>query len=151
MFHKSGVEIWSGGMFVTLGERVVRVWAQTGCRANSQSDKHYPQKPSCPWRDATNRWTSSRYCVPVTHPSRFTERCCCCTCYRKHGRWRPESLEGLDVIQYFLPKGQLFSGLSHQKIVDATLWAQMGLMKRAWNRRDGGRAQLLKEWHSPRT
>ena len=26
---------------------MVRVWAQTACRANSQSGKHYPQKPSC--------------------------------------------------------------------------------------------------------
>ena len=28
--------------------RVVRVWAQTACRANSQSSKYYPQKPNCP-------------------------------------------------------------------------------------------------------
>ena len=27
--------------------RVVRVWAQTACRANSQSSKYYPQKPNC--------------------------------------------------------------------------------------------------------
>ena len=49
MFHKSGVEIWSRDMFVTF-RRVVRVSAQTACRANSQSGKHYPWKPSCPWR-----------------------------------------------------------------------------------------------------
>ena len=27
---------------------MVGVWAQTACRANSQSGKHYPWKPSCP-------------------------------------------------------------------------------------------------------
>ena len=113
MFHKNGVEIWSRGMFVTF-RRVVRVWAQMACRANSQSGKHYPWKPSCPWRDA-NRWTSSRRCVPVTHLSGFTERCCCCTC-RKHGRWRLEYLEGLDIIQYFPPKGQLFSGCPSRRL-----------------------------------
>ena len=26
---------------------MVRVWAQTACKANSQSGKHYPRKPSC--------------------------------------------------------------------------------------------------------
>ena len=108
------MEIWIRGYVCNFRRTVVRVSAQTACRANSQSGKHYPLKPNCPWRDATNRWTSSRYCVPVTHPSRFTERCCCCTCYRKHGRWRPEfneknnEDEGLDIIQYFPPKGQLF-------------------------------------------
>ena len=41
--------------------------------------------------------------------------------------------------------------LSLQKIVEATLWAQRGLKKRAWNRSKGGKAQLLKEWHNART
>ena len=39
--------------------------------------------------------------------------------------------------------------LSLQRIVEATLWAQKGLGK-ARNRREGGRAQLLKEGYSPR-
>ena len=81
-------------------------------RANSQSGKHCPWKLNCPWRDATNRWTSTRHCVPVTWPSGFTERWCCYTCCGKHGRWRPESLEGLD----FPPKGQLFSGCPARRL-----------------------------------
>ena len=28
--------------------RVVRVWVQTACRANSQSGKHYAWKSNCP-------------------------------------------------------------------------------------------------------
>ena len=58
----------------------------------------------------TNRWAFSRHCVPVICPSGFTEKCCWCTCCKKHGRWRPECLERLDIIRYFSPKGQLFSG-----------------------------------------
>ena len=30
-----------------------------------------------------------------------------CSCCRRHGRGRPEYPEGLDIIQYFPPKGQL--------------------------------------------
>ena len=89
---------------------VVRLWVQMACRANSPNGEHYPHKPNCPWRDATNRWAFSRHCVPVICPSGFTERCCWCTCCKKHGRWRPECLERLDIIRYFSPKGQLFSG-----------------------------------------
>ena len=126
------------------------VWAQMAFRALSQSDKHYPWMPNCPWRDATNIWTSSRHCVPVNRPTRFTERCCCCTCCRKHGRWRPDYLEGLDIKQLFPSQRPSILWLSLQKIVEATLWPQRGLRKRAWNRSKGDRAQLLKEWHSPR-
>ena len=103
MAHKSGVEIWSRGYVCGFRRRVLMVWAQTACRANCQSGNHYPWKSNCPWRNATNKWTSSRHCVPVTHLS-TTERCCCCTCCKKHGRWRPEYLQGLDIIQYFPPK-----------------------------------------------
>ena len=105
--------------------------------------------PNCPWRDATNRWTSRRHCVSVTCPSRYTERCCCCTSCRKRGRWRLEYLEGLDITVFPSQRPAIF-WLSFQKIVEATLWAQTGLRKRAWNRSKGGKAQLLKEWHSPR-
>ena len=128
MFHKSGVEIWSGSV-CNFRRRVVRVWAQTACRAYSQNGKHYPWKPNCLWRDA-NRWTSSRHCVPVSHPSGFTERCWWCTCCRKHGRWRPELLDGLDIIQYLPPNGEpAVFWLSLQKIVEAALWVWMGLRK----------------------
>ena len=96
------------GYVCNFRRRVVRVWAQTAYRPNSQSSKHYPWKPNCPWRDATSRWTPSKHCVPVTCPGRCTERCFCCTCCRKHGRWRPEYLEGLDIIQYFPPKVSYF-------------------------------------------
>ena len=147
MFHKSGVEIWSRGMFVTF-RRVVRVWAQMACRANSQSGKHYPWKPNCPWNDATNRWTSSRHCVPVICPSGFTEKCCCCTSCRNRGRWRPEYLGGLDIIQYFPPKNQLFSGCPLEDCRGNTVGPD-GAQEKS-NRREGGRAQLLQEWHSPR-
>ena len=96
---------WSGdliqGYVCDFRRRVIRVWGQTACRANSQSCKHYPWKPTCLWRDATNRLTSNRHYVSVTWPSGYTERCCCCTCCRKRGRWRPEYLERLDIIQYF--------------------------------------------------
>ena len=44
---------------------MIKVGAQTACRANSQRGKRYPWKPSCPGRDA-NRWTSSRHCVSPT-------------------------------------------------------------------------------------
>ena len=111
--HCQKTEKWSGDLiweYVCNFRRVIRVWAQTACRANSQSGKHYPWKPKCPWRNATNRWTSSRHCVPVTCPCGFTEGCCCCTCCRKHGRWRPEYLERLNIIQCFPPVDQLFSG-----------------------------------------
>ena len=145
--------MWSGdlimGCVCNFKRRVVRIWAQTACRANSQSGKHYPWKPNCLWRDA-ERGTSRRHCMPVTRPSGSPERCWCCSCCRKHGRWRPEYLEGLDIIQYFPPQGPAIFWLSLQKIVEATLWAWMGLRKRAQNRREGGRAQLLKEWCSPR-
>ena len=108
MFHKSGVDIWSGGVCY-FRRRVVRVWAKMAHRDNSQSDKHYPWKLNCPWSADTTRWTSTRHCVPVNHPSMFTEKCSYYTCCRKHERRRPEYLEGLDIIQYFPPKGQLFS------------------------------------------
>ena len=38
------------GYICNFRTRVARVWAQTACRANSQSGKHYPWKPNCPWR-----------------------------------------------------------------------------------------------------
>ena len=41
-------------------------------------------------------------------------------------------------------QGPAIFWLSLQKIVEATLWAWKGLRKRAWNRREGARAQLLK-------
>ena len=40
----------------------------------------------------------------------------------------PEYLEGLDIIQYFPLKGQLFC-FYIQKIVEATMWAQEKSMK----------------------
>ena len=137
MFHKSGVEIWSTDV-CNFRRRVVRVWAPMACRTNSQSGKLYPWKPNCLRRDA-NWWTSSRHGVPVARPRRFTERCWCCTCYRKHGRWRPGYLEELDIIQYFPPMGQLFFWLSLHKIVEATLWAQ----QRGWGKsmKQEGRGQ----------
>ena len=48
------------------------------------------------------------------------------------------------LYSIYLPRPAIF-WLSLQKIVEATLWAQMGLRKRAWNRREWGRAQPLKE------
>ena len=43
---------WSGdlikGYACKFRIRVVKVWAQTACRANSQSGKHCPRKASCP-------------------------------------------------------------------------------------------------------
>ena len=116
------------GYVFNFRRRVVRVLAQMACRANSQSGKHCPLKPSYPWRDA-NRWTCSRHYVPVSCPTRFTERCCCCTCCRKHGRWRPEYLEGVAIIQHSPPQGQAIFWLSLQKIIEATLWVRMGLRK----------------------
>ena len=116
MFHKSGVEIWSRGYVCNFRRRVLRIWVQMVCRVNSQSYKHYLWKPNCPWRDATNRWTSSRHCVPVTHLSEFTKRCSYCTCCGKHGGWRPEYLEGLEIIQYFPLKGQLSSGCLFRRL-----------------------------------
>ena len=86
------------GYVCNFRRRVVRVWTQTACRANSQGGKHCPWKPSFPWRDATNRW------MPITCPNEFTEKCCCCTCCRKHGRRRPEYLERLHITQYFSPR-----------------------------------------------
>ena len=44
------------------------------------------------------------------------------------------------VIGYYIvfsSQGSAIFWLFHQKIVDSTLWAWMGLMKRAWNRREG--------------
>ena len=122
---------------------MVRVWVQRGCRANSQSGKHYPWKPTCLWRDAS-RWTSSRLCVPFICPSRFAERCCSCTCYRKYGRWRPETLEGLNIIQLSSSQEPTIFWLPHQKIVEATLWSRKGLREKAWNGREGDRAQISK-------
>ena len=116
MFHKSEVEIWSRGYICSFRRKVVRVGAQMAFRVNSQSGKHCPWKPNCHWRDATNRWTSSRHYVPVTHLSAFTERCCCCTCCRQHRRWIPEYLDTLDVIQYFPSKSQLFSGCPSRRL-----------------------------------
>ena len=46
--------------------------------------------------------------MPVTHPMDSLRDAVVAHC-RKHGRGRPEYLEGLDIIQYFPPKGQLFS------------------------------------------
>ena len=103
------------GYICNFRRRMVRVWAQTACRADSQSVKHYPWKPNCPWGDAT-RWTSNRHCVPVTRPIGLTERRCWGTCCKKHGRWRPEYLERLDIIQYLSPKGQLFSGCPSRRL-----------------------------------
>ena len=117
MFHKSEVEIWSRGYVCSFRRRVVRVGAQMACRANSQSGKHCPLKPNCHWSDATNRWTSSRHYVPVTHPSAFTERCYCCKCCRQHRRWMPEYLDRLDIIQYFPPKSQIFSGCPSRRLL----------------------------------
>ena len=130
MFHKNGVEIWSRGM---------QVWALMACRANSQGGRYCPWKPSCPWRDATNRW------LPVIYPSKFTEKCCQETCKMK--AWISREIAYYTV---FLSQGPAIFWLSLQKIVEATLWAQKGLRKRAWNRKEGGKAQLSKEWHSPR-
>ena len=102
---------WSGdlirGYVCNFRRVVVRVWAQTACRANSQSSTHYLWKPSGPWRDA-NRWTCGRYYVSVTCLSSFTERSCCCMCCRKHGRWRADNLEGLILYSISLPRASCF-------------------------------------------
>ena len=43
---------WSGdlihGYVCNFRRKVVKVWAQTACRANSRSVKHYPWKANCP-------------------------------------------------------------------------------------------------------
>ena len=57
---------------------------------------------------------------------------------------------GIGYYTVFPPQRPAIFWLSFWKIVEATLWAQTGLRKRAWNRSKGGRAQLLKEWHNPR-
>ena len=57
---------------------------------------------------------------------------------------------GIGYYIVFPSQGPPIFWLSLQKIVEATLWAWTGLKKRAWNRREGGRAQLLKKWHNPR-
>ena len=111
---------WSGnliqGYVYNFRRRVVRVWPQMACRADSQSDKHYLWKPNCPWMDATNRWTTSRHCASVTCPIGFTERCCCCTFCRKHGRWKREYLKGLAIIRHFSPKDHLFSACPSRRL-----------------------------------
>ena len=96
------MEIWSRGYVPSFRRRMVSIWAQMVYKDNFQLGKHHNWRPNCPWRDATNRWISSRHCVPVTHPSRSPDWCFCQACCRKHRRWRPESPEGLDTIQYFL-------------------------------------------------
>ena len=53
--------------------------------------------------------------MPVIHLSGFIETCCC-TCYRKPGGLSPEYLKGLDIIQYFPPKVQLFSGCPSRRV-----------------------------------
>ena len=74
---------------------------------------------------------------------------CCCTCCSKHRRWRPELSWDIGYYTIFPSQGPAIFWLFFQKIVEATLWAWMGLRKRAWNKSKGGRAQLLKEWHRP--
>ena len=126
--------------------RVITVWAQSACRANSQSGKHYPWKPNCPLRDA-NRWTSSRHCVPVTlcaHLSRFTERCYCCTCCRKHGSSRPEYLEGLESIQHSSSKHQLFSGFP-SRIFWRPHWGADKAQEKSVKQEERGQGTTFKE------
>ena len=42
---------------------MVRVWAQTACRDNSQSGKCYPWKPIFPWRDASDGLLTGIVCL----------------------------------------------------------------------------------------
>ena len=52
-----------------------------------------------------------------------------------------------EVVHYsaFLSQRPAIFCLSLQKIVEAALWAWKGLRRRAGNRREWGRAQLLKK------
>ena len=114
MFHKSGVEIWSRGKFVTFRRRVVRVWAQTACRASSQSGKHYLWKLNCLWKDA-NRWTSSRHCVPVTH-LRVHSEMLLLHMFQETWKMKAWISRGVGYYTVFPPKGQLFSGCPSRRL-----------------------------------
>ena len=52
---------------------------------------------------------------------------------------------GIGYYTVFPSQRPVIFWLSFQKIVKATLWAWNRLKKRAWNRKEGGRAQLLRE------
>ena len=137
-----------GDYVCNFRRRVVRVWVQLACRANFQSGKHYPWKPNCLWRDAS-RWTSCRHCVLVSRLA-GSLRCWCCTCCREAWKMKAWISRGIGYYTVYPSQGPAIFCLSFQKIVEATLWAWTGLRKRTWNRREGGRAQLLKERHSTR-
>ena len=57
---------------------------------------------------------------------------------------------GTGYYTVFPSWGPAIFWFSLKKIVKVTLWARTWLRKRAWTRREEGRAQLLKEWHIPR-
>ena len=142
MFHKSGVEIWSGSV-CNFRRRVVRIWAQMAWRAYSQMANIIPGNPIAFEGMPTDGLLAGIVCLSPTLAGSLRDadfaQCC-----RKHGRWGPEYLEGLEIIQYLPPNGEpAILWLSLQKIVEIALWVWMGLRKRAWNRREGGRAQLL--------
>ena len=137
--------IW--GYICSFRRRVVRFWAQMACRTNNQC-KNYPWKPNCLWRDANNRWNSSWHlCVCLSLALASSLRGVVDT--HVVGNMEDEGLNiWMDWILYsiFFPRASYFLVVLPEDKQDnqkhcchnvyATLWAQMGLMKRAWNRRE---------------
>ena len=149
MFNKSGVEIWSRGMFVALGEG----WLGFG-----------PKRPAGLTPKVANIVPGSPIALEAMPP---TDGLLAGIVYLSptlefhwevlllHMLWETWKVKawisrGVGYYTVFPSQGPAIFWLSWKKNAEATLWDQTGLTKRAWNRLEGGRTQLLKEWHSPK-
>ena len=145
--------MWGGdliwGYVCNFRRRVVTIWAQMACRATPKVANIIPRSPTALGRDATNRWLlAGIVCLSPTllGPLRGA--------VVPHVVGNMED-EGLNIWRDWILHSISHPRASYFLVVPpedcrATLWAWRGLRKRSWNRREGGRAQLLKEWHSPR-
>ena len=97
------------GYVCKLRRWVVRVWAQTACRASSQSGKHYPWNPTAFEGMPTDGLPAGIVCLSPTLAGSLRDADVV------HVAGNMED-EGLNILQYFPPKGWIFSGCPFRRL-----------------------------------
>lgn len=113
---------------------------QMAYRTNMKSIKHIPEA-NCPWRDATNRWASSKALYSCQAVMILWRIFCGPILWKT--TWKMKGLNiWLDIIQHSIPKRLTIFWLCRRDCKHNTVHPRQELRRRAWNRRKGAGHKL---------